>query len=430
MPDNLRADLNNPDIHWIIYINPPYATAANNHGDKIAKFKVSMTEIRKKMIADDLKASSQELYTQFLYRISKNFSNRQVWLGMFSSLKYIKSGQEQKFLDKAFDYKFERGFVFHSNNFVGCTGDFPIGFLIWNLNEHISFDEQTILLDIYNSAVEKVGEKICYPARQKNFLNIWAKRALGIKKFPPMSSGLNISYKSKTPKDKVPENFLATFVYSGNDFSNQNYTAFISGSVARHGGISVTPENFEQCLITHMVRRLPKATWLNDRDQFMQPTKELSREFITDAVIWSLFAPSNQTVSLRNVEYEGEVYQIANNFYPFMLSEVKNWHCSSPEIRMQIFLAQEDRFAAKWIKNNVLSAQAQAVLDAGREIYKKFYAELEKLDVARWKIEEWDAGWYQIRMSLCVSIDLSTLSAKLEPQIYELGFLRDEVRYF
>ena len=37
----------------------------------------------------------------------------------------------------------------------------------------------------------------------------------------------------------------------------------------------------------------------------MQPTRDLPREFVTDAVIWSLFAPSNQTVSLREVEYEG-----------------------------------------------------------------------------------------------------------------------------
>ena len=215
-----------------------------------------------------------------------------------------------------------------------------------------------------------------------------------------------------------------------NDFTHQNYTALLSAPYVSAGALSITPENLEQAMIIHMVRRLPKATWLNDRDQFLQPTKPLTREFITDAVIWSLFAPSNQTVSLRNVEYEGELYRIKNNFFPFLLSEVRDWECSSPEIRMQIALATEDRFAALWIKNNPLSAQSKTVLDAGRAIYKKFYAELSQLDVRKFKIEDWDAGWYQIRMSLGASINLSELSAKLEPQIYELGFLRDEVRYF
>lgn len=432
LPENLRDDLANPNIKWIIYINPPYATAANNHGDKKAKFSVSMTEIRKQMIDDDLKSSSQELYTQFLYRISKDFANRQAWLGMFSSLKYVKSGQEEKFLDKVFSYKYERGFIFNSKAFQGCTGQFPVGFLIWNLSEQISLYEQEITLDVYNDSVEKVAEKIFSPARSDNFLNTWAERSRGTKKFPPMSSGIKINYTSKTPKDRVPENFLATFMYSGNDFSNQMYTSFISGSVARHGGISVTAENFEQAMVVHMVRRLPKADWLNDRDQFMKPTKKLPPEFVTDAVVWSLFASSNQTVSLRNVEYEGEIYQIANNFYPFMLSEVKSWQCTSPAMRMEIFRADEDRFAAKWIKKHraELSTEALAVLEAGRDIYKRFYAELESLDVRKWKIETWDAGWYQIRKSLGASIDLSALSAKLLPQIYELGFLRDEVRYF
>ena len=304
--------------------------------------------------------------------------------------------------------------------------------MIWNLGERISLYEQEILLDVYNAAIEKYAEKIFRPARSKDFLNMWAERTRGVKKFPPMSSGIKVAYGSKTPKDKVPENFLATFMYSGNDFSNQMYTSFVSGSVARHGGISVTPENFEQCMITHMVRRLPKADWLNDRDQFMQPTRELSREFIGDAVIWSLFAPSNQTVSLRDVEYEGTIYRIPNNFYPFELSEVRLWTCTSPEMRLQIFRAHEDRFAALWIKKHraELSAEARAVLGAGRTLYKQFYASLERLDTVRWKIADWDAGWYQIRMALGATIDLKPLSEKLLPQIYELGFLRDEVKYF
>ena len=119
-----------------------------------------------------------------------------------------------------------------------------------------------------------------------------------------------------------------------------------------------------------------------------------------------------------------------NNFYPFELAEVQRWKCSSPEIRLQLARAHEDRFAAKWIKNHALSIEAQSVLSAGRELYRKFYAELEGLDVGRWKIEDWDAGWYQVRMSLGATINLTELSTKREPQIYELGFLRDEVKYF
>ena len=419
MPARLANDLKNPDLHWIIFINPPYATASNferkeNRQDKDG---VSMTEIRKLMNAEKLGKSSRELYIQFLYRINREFFNKKAYLGIFSTPKYINANNDQPFRDKVFNYKFERGFILSSQNFEGCKGKFPISFMVWNLKERIPVEEQEIILDIYDSLVEKYAEKIFRPARSEEFLNKWVKRPTNTKKFPPMSSGLKFAFNNKISCDKVPDGFLASLM-CWNDFLHQNYTAILSAPYGTAGGMSITAENFEQYMIMHAVHLIPKLDWKNNRDQFMQPSKPLTREFITDAVIWSLFAPSNQTVSLRNVEYEGEFYRIKNNFFPFLLSEIRDWECSSPEIRMQIALAAEDRFAATWIKNNPLSAQSIDVLDAGRMIYKKFYAELSQLDTEKFKIEDWDAGWYQIRMSLGASINLSELSAKLEPQIY------------
>lgn len=434
LPKKLRADLADPNIKWIVFINPPYATASNFERDpnRTSKDNVSMTKIRELMTADDMGEVSRELTSQFLYRISCEFADRQAWLGMFSKIKYINSNNDQQLRDKFFKYKFERGFLFNSQNFHGCDGQWPVGFLIWNLGKKIPLEAQEISLDVYNKAVEKVAEKSFHAERREDFLNNWIERPPCRKKFPPLSSALKVAAHNKDRRDRIAENFLASFMCVANDFTHQNYTALLSAPYVSAGAMSVTPENFEQCLIVHMVRRLPKATWLNDRDQFMQPTKALPREFVTDAVIWSLFAPSNATVSLRDVEYEGTIYRIPNNFYPFALAEVRDWACTSPEIRMQLARATEDRFAATWIRDHraELSTEARAVLSAGKELYKKFYAELERLDVRRWKIADWDAGWYQVRMALGATLDLSALSAKLEPQIYELGFLRDEVKYF
>lgn len=431
MPQKLVDDLKNPELRWIIFINPPYATANNYERDKtkISKDSVSMTEVRKLMTADNMGKASQELFSQFLYRISKEFSARATWLGMFSKIKYINANADQKFRDKIFTYEFERGFIFNSKNFHGCKAQFPVGFLVWNLAEKIPLESQEISLDVYNNAVEKIAEKIFHAIKRDDTLNKWIERPRRTKKFPPMTSGINIQ-RGKVHCDKVTENFLADLMCLGNDFVHQNYTSILSGVYSDGHDISITPENFEQAMIVHMVRRLPKATWLNDRDQFMQPTKKLPAEFVTDAVIWSLFAPSNQTVSLRNVEYDGKIYRMPNNFFPFTLDELRTWEISSPEIKLQLAMAKEDRFAASWLKGRELSTEARAVLSAGRELYKKFFAELAELNVQKYKIADWDAGWYQIRMSLGETLNLDALSAKLLPQIYELGFLRDEVKYF
>ena len=433
MPKKLVDDLKNPELRWIIFINPPYATASNFERSKNRRDKdgVSMTKIRELMTEENLGAVSRELFAQFIYRISREFANRQAWLGIFSTLKYINSNNDQKFRDKVFRYSFERGFVFSSKNFHGCKGQFPVGFLIWNLGKNFPIEEQKISLDVLNPDVDKIATKTFHPARNENFLSRWVKRPKNTKIFPPMSSGLNFAFNKKISCDRIPDGFLASLM-CWNDFLHQTYTAILSGPYGTAGGMSITAENFERYMVIHAVHLIPKATWLNDRDQFMQPTQKLSAEFVADAVVWSLFAPSNQTVSLRGVEYGGEIYRMKNNFFPFLLEQVRSWRCTSPEIRLQLARAAEDRFAAQWLQKHraELSAEASGVLSEGRALYKKFFAELERLDVARLKITDWDAGWYQVRMALGASVDLSALSGKLLPQIYTLGFLRDEVRYF
>ena len=435
LPANLLADLANPDIKWLIFINPPYVTANNKNlvNRTINKDNVSMTAIRKLMTEENLGETSRELVMQFIYRISKIFANRTAYLGMFSKINCINARNDQKLRDKVFRYKFERGFVFSSQNFNGCKGKWPVGFLIWNLSENIPLEGQEISLEVWKKYKDdylvRESLKILRPAKYENFLSNWIYRPPCKEKFPPFSGALNLADKNKDRRDRIADGFLASLAAKGNEFCNQDFTFILSAPYVSAGALSITAKNFEQAMVMHMVRRLPKATWLNDRDQFMRPIKDLPREFITDCVVWSLFAPSNQTVALRDVEYEDELYQVRNNFYPFLLSEVRSWEVGSVKIRRQLEAA-ENRFAALWLSEQKISPAAAQVLESGRELYRRFYKELPSLDVRRWKIDTWDAGWYQIRMALEARIDLTTLSEKLLPQIYELGFLRDEVKYF
>ena len=395
-----------------------------------------MTEIQKLMTKNNLGAVSQELSSQFLYRINLEFKNHQAYLGIFSKIKYVNSNTDEKLREKFFNYEFERGFIFSSKNFDGCKGKFPVGFVIWNLFNHKPLSEQKISLDIFNEKIEKFAVKNIHTSRSENYLNKWINRPRNVKKFPPMSSALKIAYDNKDKNDMIAENFLAGFMIKGNDFLNQNSTALLSGPYASHAGHSITEENFEKALIIHTVRRLPKATWINDRDQFMQPTKKLSREFICDAVIWSLFSNSNNTAAISNVEYEGKIYQIQNNFYPFKVEEIIEWKCTDAEIREKIFLAQirnEDRFAAKYLSEQKFSDEAKEILKAAKIIYKRYYENLNRLDKGKFKITTWDAGYYQIRMSLAeknlsveeIIMPMKNLSEKLLPQICQLLMSKD-----
>ena len=459
MPSNLAADLANPNIKWIIFINPPFATANTVSGEtgKKSKDTVSMTTIREWMNEEGYGEASRELFTQFLFRISKEFKERQSHLCMFSKLKYVNSNNDQKIRDGFFQYQYERGFIFPIKCFYGATGNFPVGFLVWDLAKKKHLAEQRIVLDVFNKDAEKIGTKEFPSVERTAMLNKWCPRPKwdGKSIMPTFVSAFNLKTDNKDKRNHVAPGFLCSVASKGDDFQNTNSVFILSAPYANAGAFSVTPENFERAMVLHAVKKIPKATWTNDRDAFYAPNAELPDEFVTDCVVWSAFADSNYAVSLRNVQYQERVWQIANQMFPFLLEEVRRWPCGHGDIASQLAAANEDRFLAKWLAARDFSTEARAVLDAARTLYREFYANITNTPWMDWKIETWDVGYYQIRnamKSLGGSRSCATdgaadaqervppaealraahdaLRAKLLPQIYSLGFLNPDVAYF
>jgi hypothetical protein len=65
---------------------------------------------------------------------------------------------------------------------------------------------------------------------------------------------------------------IASMICKGSDIQKQNTNALLSSGYCSAGGFFVTDENLWQAAIVFSVRRLIKPTWINDRDQFLQPT--------------------------------------------------------------------------------------------------------------------------------------------------------------
>lgn len=435
LPEKLRNDLNNPKIKWIILINPPFATSQTAGALGKSKKDVSDTNIRKVMHSENLGEVSRELFAQFLFRIKQEFTGKVAHLGLFSKLKYINAPNDQKFRDTVFQFCFERGFIFSSVNFAGTSpnSQFPVGFIVWDLSKKKKIEKQNIELDVFNVDVEKIAKKKIFVEHKSKFLSNWIERPNGIKIFPPLSSSIKIQKNNIDARDRISEGFLASLMCKGNDLQNQNYTALLSAPYVSAGAFSITPEIFENSMVIHAIRRLPKADWINDRDQYMQPNKKLANEFITDCVIWSLFSKSNETVSMRNVEYKKKIYQIDNHFFPFMKSVIKKWKISESDIS-DTLVSGEDSFVSEWIENHSFTTEAKAILDIGKEVYKYFFANLNVIDTTKYKIQSWDVGWWQIRSALKdqnLGIDLleelknrhDLLKEKLLPQVYIYGFL-------
>lgn len=443
MPPQLISDLADPEISWIIFINPPFATSnkSENKLGKTSKTGVSMTQIRKLMTEEELGEASRELFSQFLYRISEEFKDKTAYLGLFSKIKYLVSNNDQNLRDSFFRYKFERGFVFSSKAFAGTKGKFPVGFLVWNLNKHENLKDQNISLDVYNTACEKIGTKHIPTVSRDDFLNKWVPRFRNKSVMPPLSSAISVSSRTKDVRDRVAAGFICSMMCCGNDMQHQNYVCLLSGPQASAGSFSVVPQNFEQAMVMHAVRRIPRATWLNDRDQFYQPSvEELPEAFISDCVVWSAFAPSNNSASMKDISYKNKVYQIENELFPFLLSDVKAWECDLRDIRNQLFTANENRFLSEWLKDhNSLSDAAKDVLKSARRLYQYVYAHLSECSWPDYKIQCWDIGWWQIKQAASEIAGTAplldevkrleeVLAEKIEAQIAPLGFMQTEMQ--
>ena len=450
MPESLRRDLDNPNLKWIIFINPPFATAQDKTPSegKNSKDNVSMTAIQKMMTRENYGEVSRELFSQFIYRISKEFASKDSHLCLYSTLKYISANNDQKMRDGFFQHKFKKGFMFNSKCFHGTKGKgFPVGFLIWNMKKQVHLKDQDIRLDVFNEECEKIGTKRIESRQRTNLLNKWfARPKRGVQnqngyKMPPFTSAFNLTTKNKDSRGTAAHGFICCCVSNGDDVQHQNSVFLLSAPYANAGAFSVTPEIFEQSMTLYTVKKLPKANWTNNRDMFYIPTNPLNDEFVHDCVVYSAFEIGNQCVALKDVEYEGKLWQIPNNMFPFTLNELRTWNCSHSDIRLQIHTTNEDMFLAKWFNGKELSNEALSVMNAARELYKFFYEELCNTDWMEARIQNWNVGLYQIKKALEGSVrggelldelknEMNKLADKLLLQIYEYGFILPDIESF
>jgi hypothetical protein len=190
-------------------------------------------------------------------------------------------------------------------------------------------------------------------------------------------------------------------------------------------GFYVTKENLWKVAIVFAVRRLIKPTWLNDRDQFLQPAGTLPEEFKSDCLVWMLFNGSNLSAGANGLEWNGKKWPLVNHFIPFTEDEVG----ASGRF--------ESDFMSDYLARLKLSPEARQVMDAGRELWRKYHAtQFEKKIRDEYKLNRPDAGWYQIRKALEANSDseavdfepfktaYDALSQKLRPQVFDYGFLR------
>lgn len=409
----------------LLLINPPYAEAMNVDNTKDAggnaglKKGVATTRLSHHM--EDLGYATRELFVQFLYRIGKELPKSK--LAMFSTLKYVNAPNFSAFRT-SWTAQYLDGFIVHNKAFDGLKGNFPIGFLIWDLAKKQPAQAiQTLALD---RAGQTVGEKQFYRVPPRPPLADWIVRPRSNSQpAVPLKNALTPTTSTKDVRGrKWADGAIGSLIAFGNDLQHAATTGLLSSGYGNAGAMFVTESNFSKAAIVFAVRRLIKPTWLNDRDQFLQPSQPLSDDFKSDCLVWMLFNTSNLTAGADGLRWNERDWSLTNHFIPFTEAEVG--------VKGRF----KSDFMARYIAPLSFSPEAQAVLDEGRELWRRFHAtQFPRKIRDDLKLGRPDAGWYQIRRALKAYGDseltdfdpfdaaYAALTAKLRPQVYSLGFL-------
>jgi hypothetical protein len=414
LPKPLQEIINNPEKRrkLVLYINPPYAEVSS----KAIKGKVGVNITRiHKQYNKILGTAGRELYAQFYVRIYSELSG--CILAEFSTLKPLEGSAFENYRN-FFSPLLRKCFVVPANTFDNVKGQFPIGFKIWNtgINEKL----ERIETSVYDSNGVFIGYKTFYSHSKQNYINKW------------ISTFKNYS--------DDPIGFIDGI--NGNDFQHNNivYILNTKEQLPNPRGLWITKDNLRAVAVYLAVRKSIAATWLNDRDQFLYPNDGWKGdfEFLNDCLAFTLFNNNIQSKYGVNhwipfTEYEVNAREkFESNFMSnFINGKIKK---DEPLNIFSILLEPK----AHYEKPLHFSPEAKEVFDAGLELWKYYHTQPKcNVNASLHDIREHFQGRNEkgkmnnksdnaAYMSLITTLRerLKKLQKKIEPKVYEYGFLK------
>lgn len=418
LPKPLHNIINNTEKQkkLVVYINPPYAEAASTAtitGHKENKKDVAvLTDIYKRYL-NKIGIAGRELFVQFLTRIYCELPNATI--AQFSTIKTLQAPNFEEFRS-LFKAKLKSLFVVPADTFDNVKGKFPIGFFIWDSKQQEQFI--TIEADVYDNNGELNSTKTFFIDEKSKSINDWL-----------------ISTRNKLHSTQI--GFISA---KGNDFQNTNFVFIINdkNQLPHPRGTWITDGNLHEVAIYFSVRHCIEPTWLNDRDQFLYPNDnwENDFEFQNDCLTYTLFSNNIQSKFGTNhwipfTEYEvGSREKFESNFMTQFIQGKIKWDVVQEEL-----FEKEEKHRTTPL---VFSAEAQEVFKAGRELWKYYHKQPNcNVNASLYDIREYFQGRNtqgkmnnksddETYMNLISDLraKLKLLEKKIEPKVYEYGFLK------
>jgi hypothetical protein len=314
-----------------------------------------------------------------------------------------------------------KGFICPSNTFDNVKGIFPIAFSIWN-NE-IKNKIKEMKLDIYDLNKDKeiisCGKKMLKPFEKGQYLTDWIRKhydkegeCVGVLRYmtPDFQNNSN-NYITNNPKESDIRKCIVT---------------------------NITKNNIEEIMIYLAIRQCIEYKWINDRDQYLHPNDKYVNdiEFINNCFIYILFHGQNKVTGEKGI----------NHWIPFTEKEVNSKEKFKSNF-MSSYLSgniiKDIKTPALFDNDNitkrgkmVFSFEAKQVYDAGLDLWKYYHSKPRvSINASLYDIKGYFQGFSEKRMNnksddeeyiiLISSLreKMKILAKKIEPKVYEYGFL-------
>ena len=446
LPDSLKEILKNDEKRkkLVIYINPPYAEASNSRtitGTGTNRVGLSKSQVKANH-AKELGRAGNELFAQFFARIYDDIKGCHV--AMFSKLKMLQGPNFARYRVR-YPASICRTFIVPAKTFDNVSGEFPIGFQIYDTSIRHVF--QSIEADVYSASAEFIGKKNIYSYCDRKYIIDWLRQYY----------------------DKEGDH-LAYLRYLGTDFQNNN-GVFITLSPSQNDikqvkGTWITAKNIVECCVYFSVRLCLPATWQNDRDQFLCPSGEWVKDksFLSDCIIYTLFHTQNR-ISCQHgtnnwVPFTEEEVGAQEAFDSHFMSNFLHGKVSAVDMgtaKAKVVPMEQDMFAAEplaaakiqapsadekdFIPSEHLTPEAKTVMDAGRELWRYYHRQPDAIPNAslydirlhfqgfkttktgkvQMNTESNDGHYTELITELRKA--LKALAKSIEPKVYRYGFL-------
>ena len=398
LPQELQDIINDEEKRkkLIIYMNPPYAEVSSKAPK--GKVGVNLSKAHEKY-STSIGTAGREVFALFLTRIYAEIPGCNI--ATFSTLKPFNGAAFDRFR-QFFVAKIKMSFIVPAYTFDNVKGQFPIGFHIWDTNIRQKFKK--ISVDVFDSCNVRQPKKTIFACEKSQFINKWivlakneAKGAIGF------MDGIN-----------------------GNDFQHNNIVYIINSKkqLPNPRGIWINRDNLLEVAIYFAVRQCMKTTWMNNNDQFRYPNAGCmtDKEFQTDCLVFTLFHERNKVC---HKDWK-------NHWIPFTAQEVDAMD-NFKSTFMSDFL----------IKRRRMSGEAKDVFNAGKALWAYYHQTIKSdrkktlVDASLYEIREYfkgrdekgrmktkatDERFNELDAQLRAS--LKELAKKIEPKVYEYGFLK------